>query len=89
MKMSIEEIQNRYYSANRRRGQISDLTEKEDFVKKLREEVDELDAESTFNKTAQELADVALVCFAMAAHFGIDLMMRMEAKMLYNEKRPD
>jgi NTP pyrophosphatase (non-canonical NTP hydrolase) len=35
-----------------------------------------------------ELADVTLVCFAMAEHFGINLIEEMRKKTEFNEKRP-
>lgn len=34
-------------------------------------------------------ADIALVLFAMATHYEIDLIEQMERKTLYNEKRKD
>ena len=38
---------------------------------------------------SSELADISLVCDAMAIHYGIDLMAEKQAKMYINETRKD
>jgi NTP pyrophosphatase (non-canonical NTP hydrolase) len=89
--MDIKEITGRNYYANKRRGQIKNGSNYMDFLIKLEEEVNEL-IESTMEHRRtdnEELADVVLVCFAMAQHFNIDLLKVMEDKMLINEKRKD
>lgn len=94
--MDIKEISKRNYKATVKRGLISDKTTFQDFISKLDEEVSELDmSELPFNSYAdiyfdeRELADVALVCFAMAEFYHIDLLRLMEAKTMYNENRKD
>lgn len=82
----LEDITHRNYEATKRRGLITDKTTQEDFAIKLREEVQEL-YESDPNDWS-ELADVALVCFAMAEHYGIDLVEEMRKKTEFNETRP-
>ena len=88
--VNIDDVVDRNYFANVRRGKISDKTNVRDFLAKIYEEVDEL-IESygcdSFDKV--ELADVTLVCFSMAKHFGINLVDEMEKKMKVNEKRND
>ena len=88
--VNIDDVVDRNYFANVRRGKISDKTNVRDFLAKIYEEVDEL-IESygcdSFDKV--ELADVTLVCFSMAKHFGINLIDEMEKKMKVNEKRND
>ena len=88
--VNLDDVVDRNYYANIRSGQISDKTNVRDFLAKIYEEVDEL-IESygcdSFDKV--ELADVTLVCFSMAKHFGINLVDEMEKKMKVNEKRND
>ena len=90
--MTIQEITDRNYSATVKRGQITDKTQAYNFTSKINEENNELD-ESIYNCGREfdksELADITLVCFAMAKHYNIDLIKTMEDKMLYNEKRID
>ena len=52
-----------------------------------KEEVTELEAEHFTDNMPREMADVALVIFAMAEHYQINLIAEMELKTLYNEKR--
>ena len=89
--MTIQEITDRNYAATVRRGQITRNTIADDLVKKIDEENVELwgsvISDTLFDPS--ELADVALVCFAMAKHFDIDLIEAMKEKMLYNETRID
>lgn len=89
--MDIKEIAERNYYATKRRGQISRRTDEMDFVIKIQEETRELlesIGKSIVNPfDIKELADIVLVSFSMARHFGYDLLSVMEQKMLYNEKR--
>ena len=88
--VNIDDVTDRNYFAQIRRGKISVKTNVRDFLAKIYEEVDEL-IESyecdSFDKV--ELADVTLVCFSMSKHFGINLVDEMEGKMKVNEKRND
>ena len=88
-KMTIHEIIDRNYAATVRRGQIVSFTQAHEFIEKLFEEVYELDYSTKIDNSfdENELADVALVCFAMAKHYNIDLIKVMGEKMLYNEIR--
>ena len=75
---------------------ITPKTDTLTFLIKLFEESEEL-LQSFYKKRGWEipnfdkieLADVALVCFAMAEHFKVDLIVEMEKKMLFNETRED
>ncbi len=91
--MELQEIIKRNYEATVKRGQISNKTTKFDFLNKLHEEVDELELSFNESKIYQfdikELADVVLVCTAMAKHYGYDLLKAIENKALYNENRID
>lgn len=80
----LTDITHRNYEATKRRGLITSETKCDDFVLKIREETDELDSYVDWS----ELADIALVCFAMAEHYGIDLIEEMRKKTEFNEKRP-
>lgn len=71
---------------------ITSETTEFDFVVKLEEEVEEL--HSSCNEIIigrdfdpSELADIALVCFTMAEHYGIDLIEEMRKKTEFNETR--
>lgn len=90
--MTIQEITDRNYFATVKRGQITDKTSAYEFTSKINEENNELD-ESIYNCgklfDIKELADITLVCFAMAKHYNIDLVEAMKEKMLYNETRID
>ena len=89
--VNIDDVVDRNYFANVRRGQISDKTTVRDSLSKIYEEVGELieswDGCDSFDTV--ELADVTLVCFSMAKHFGINLVDEMAKKMKVNEKRKD
>ena len=89
--MDIKEISKRNYEATKKRGLIDDSTGFISFIYKIKEETQELEFSRIGNNKFDqiELADVALVCFAMAEHFGIDLVAEMESKMKYNEIRKD
>lgn len=89
--VNLDDVVDRNYFANVRRGKISDKTTVRDFLGKIHEEVGELieswDGCDSFDKV--ELADVTLVCFSMAKHFDINLIDEMQKKMKVNEKRND
>ena len=89
--VNLDDVVDRNYFANVRRGEISDKTTVRDCLSKIYEEVGELiesfDGDDSFDKI--ELADVTLVCFSMAKHFDINLVDEMEKKMKVNEKRND
>jgi len=97
-RLTPEEVALRNYNATVKRGLITDLTKVFDFCGKINEELNELTEsvdyipkngtyEVTFDE--KELADISLVCDAMAIHYGIDLQAEKEAKMRYNEQRKD
>ena len=88
--MEIKEIVGRNYYATKKRGQINTDTTSIDFLIKIEEELEEL-AESCIGNDfdVKELADIVLVCFAMAQHNKIDLLDAMKNKMKYNEIRID
>jgi len=89
-RLTPEEVAHRNYAATEKRGLINVYTDFFDFTNKLDEEVNELKLSylaKTFDPS--ELADISLVCDAMAIHYGIDLQAEKEAKMLFNELRKD
>lgn len=93
--MNLKEIQIRNYKATVKRGLISQNTTFEDFINKLEEEVNELNlSELPFVNEVnvpffdeRELADVVLVCLAMAKHYNVDILKELENKTLINEER--
>ena len=91
-RLTSGEVALRNYQATEKRGLINDKTTFYDFIKKIDEETNELynsanENQSEFDK--KELADISLVCDAMALHYGIDLQAEKEAKMRINETRKD
>jgi len=80
------DITHRNYEATKRRGLITKFTNQKDFVRKLNEEVAELEEFDISDWS--ELADITLVCFAMAEHYAIDLIEEMRKKTEFNEIRP-
>lgn len=91
--MDFLEIQKRNYAATVKRGQIDKFTSFEQFINKLNEETEELNQSWLDNQKSDfdplELADIVLVCTAMAEHYSIDLQGLMREKTLYNEIRED
>jgi len=92
--MDIKELIERNYSATVKRGKIKPETSEIEFAEKLIEEANELKIECDFaNENLElmtiEMADCALVLFAMAKHFDIDLIQAMEEKVKFNEQRTD
>jgi hypothetical protein len=90
--MTIEEIIKTNYQATVKRGLITPETTKQEFIDKMREEIYELQHEIDtpfFDEKMQslELADIILVCLAMAEHFNIDILKVMAEKANYNMKR--
>lgn len=84
----LTDITHRNYEATKRRGLISNKTTFYDFIVKMREETNELvSSYDGCEFDPKELADKALVCFAMAEHYGIDLIEEMRKKTEFNEKR--
>jgi NTP pyrophosphatase (non-canonical NTP hydrolase) len=73
------------------RGFITPTTTLFEFLDKLDEEVEELNKEALIPKEwsnlPEELADVILVCFNMAKHFGIDIEQELKKKIRINEYR--
>jgi len=90
-KINIDEITKLNYEAQLRRGQIREGTNEIGFMKKIQEEFDELTAHllNRWEIDPKELADLTLVCFSMAQHFGIDLVEEMRNKAEYNMIRED
>jgi len=92
--MTFNEALQRNYQASVKRGKITNNTSSEEFVEKIKEEVNELhESHVAFNDSfmfdSQELADVILVCLAMAYHFDINIWDEIELKVKFNELRTD
>jgi NTP pyrophosphatase (non-canonical NTP hydrolase) len=92
--MTIQELIDRNYAAQIKRGQITMEKTLNDFFQKIDEEVKEFKNSYTNdgyfeNIDDKELIDIMLVCFSMAKHFGIDWQKVMTEKVEYNETRGD
>lgn len=91
-KTDIEQLIDRNYAAQIKRGKITMKTDLSDFLDKIVEEVKELKNSYTNDGCFEdiddkELIDIMLVCFSMAKHFGIDWQQVMTEKVEFNEKR--
>ncbi len=58
-----------------------------DCLDKLKEEVSELEDSIGLPNWPEELADVALVVFALAGRYGVDLEKEMRVKFAVNKQR--
>jgi len=95
--MDIKEITKRNYNATVKRGLITPETTIWEFIRKINEEYKELNTSyidpliysDELGFDIKELADIALVCFAMAEHYNIDLLSVIAEKTIYNEQRKD
>jgi NTP pyrophosphatase (non-canonical NTP hydrolase) len=90
--MTIEEIINRNYTAQLKRGKVTKKIDFYDWIIDIRDEVNELwnsypKHNSTFDE--KELADIILVCLSMSKHYQIDIVKVLEEKTKYNEERKD
>jgi len=88
--MDLNQIINRNYSATVKRGLINTETSPIDFISKIEDETDEI-LGSLFDLKFDEaeLADVILVCLAMAKHYDIDIQKALSDKVMFNENRKD
>lgn len=85
----LTDITHRNYEATKRRGLITNETHVFDFFDKIEEENNELFKSIHLGKfDPSELAKITLTCFAMAEHYGIDLIEEMRKKTEFNETRP-
>lgn len=93
-KTDIQQLIDRNYAAQVKRGQITMKTDLSDCIDKIKEELKELVDSYEYNSGTEridirELIDIMLVCFSMAKHFGIDWQQVMKDKVEFNEKRED
>lgn len=91
--MNIQEIIERNYQAAVKRGKITNKTDCSHFATDIRNEVTELEMSLSTSKIntfdVSELADIILVSFSLARHFGYDIEKELIKKTLYNEIRKD
>ena len=74
-----------------RRNKITGHHDWEEFMKDLSSEFAELACSGHRGKNyvSQEIADVIMVCVAIAYHYGIDVEKAIINKMQFNEQRND
>ena len=77
------------YTVTQKRGLIDSKTQTVDFVLKLEEEVQEfIDAAINDNGDFDhELADIILVCFNIARHYGVDIEKQLLNNIIKNVQR--
>lgn len=81
------ELIRRNYKSIVQRGLINHSTTLEDFVDKLKEEVNEFEHHNSPENLNEELADVILVCLNIAEHYQIDIEKELINKIEINENR--
>ena len=84
MKPSQKDI----YDCAVKRGKITPQTTRKQFLEAIASELLEL-ADYTPQLQQSELADIALVCYSMAQHYGFQLDQAIENKHEYNLTRKD
>lgn len=85
----MKKMINRNYKSIVKRGLITSYTNKQQFILKLEEEVQEF-IDASRNKLPnenEELADIILVCLNIAKHYKIDIKKELKRKIKINEKR--
>jgi hypothetical protein len=91
-KTDIQELIDRNYAAQIKRGQINNESTFWKFSDKIQDELNEFNEsyiQTNKDFDSKELIDIMLVCFSMAKHFGIDWKQVMKDKVEYNETRED
>lgn len=84
MKPTQQEI----YNCAVKRGKITPQTTRKQFLEAIASELLEL-ADYTPQLQQSELADIALVCYSMAQHYGFQLDQAIEHKHEFNLTRKD
>jgi len=87
----MKDLIERNYLSTVKRGLITPDTGIVEFLDKLEEEVGEfietIDNPTTEEATAFELADIILVCFNIAHHYGIPIEQYLKTKININFQR--
>jgi len=88
----MKELILRHYIATRKRGLITNYTSLQDFLDKMLDEIDEMNAADVYENTidgdmAQEAIDVVCVIFNMLHHFGYDVEHEFRYNVEHQEKR--
>ena len=85
--MNLEKIIEQNYDSIVKRGLINKETSIDDFFDKLNEEINEMQNSHNNNEFSFELADVILVCLAIAKHYDIDIEYFLKEKIKINYER--
>jgi NTP pyrophosphatase (non-canonical NTP hydrolase) len=91
-KTDIQQLIDRNYAAQVKRGQINNESTFGNFSDKIQDELNEFNEsyiQTNKDFDSKELIDIMLVCFSVAKHFGIDWQQIMTDKVEFNEKRLD
>tara|TARA_R110002072_G_scaffold257557_1_gene416249 strand:+ start:120 stop:380 length:261 start_codon:yes stop_codon:yes gene_type:complete len=85
----MKKIIEKNYDVTVKRGCINSKTTEEDFILKIKEEVEEFIEANKFGLVTEneELADIILVCLNYAKHYGIDIKKELKQKINKNKKR--
>lgn len=89
---NIDILIERSYQAIRKRGKITVDTDMDDFIEKMREELNEIECDyvfSNFDDTMKETVDLMNVCICALKHHGFDPIAEFEKCVIHNETRKD
>jgi NTP pyrophosphatase (non-canonical NTP hydrolase) len=88
----MKELITRSYQAILKRGLITDNTNKLDFIRKMYEELGEVNSnrwENHEKEYIEECTDLATVCIMQIHHLGYDFKKEFEKVVIKNETRKD
>ena len=94
----MKDLIERSYLAIRKRGKITDVTSIDEFTRKMREELYEIEHEQFCVENGQghildnyvsECIDLANVCFMQIKKLGFDPISEFEKCVIHNETRKD
>lgn len=85
----MNDLINRSYQAIRKRGLITSETEFIDFIKKMEEELSEIDSAERFEDKIKETVDLMNVCINALVHHGFDPIAEFKKCVIHQETRKD
>ena len=85
----MKPTQSNIWSCAVNRNKILPKTKEKDFLDAIASELLELAEAKTMDSKKPELADIVLICYSYAQHYGFDLDFELSEKHKYNLTRKD
>lgn len=91
----MEKLFKRHFEAIKKRGLISDKTSIGDFIKKMKEELKEVEEKQIYfgsdyeDELIHEIVDLMMVCSNCIKRYGYDLKQELEINTKHQETRKD